>query len=222
MQKPHSLPALARAIFQPMTNWKPEREVDPDLARHLIESQFPELMPLQLAHIGTGWDNVAYRVSASARCEEWVFRFPQRQVAVEWVLREMKCLPILAASVAGIVKRVFLGSPDSRYPWPFFGYKPVPGQEARTPNLLRGASQLSPDRWRGFFANSCSCPNWRARALLAVRSARTPRFLKRSPAIRERFKDAKADMALDSHSKRLTWKECSLQPFPSRACPALR
>jgi aminoglycoside phosphotransferase (APT) family kinase protein len=107
-----------------MSEWKPERVVDPDRARRLIEHQFPQLGPVAPVPVGSGWDNAVFQINGG-----WYFRFPQRQIAVAGVHREMQCLPILSNLLTGIARPEFLGQPEADFPWPFFGYRPIPGQE---------------------------------------------------------------------------------------------
>ncbi len=95
------------------------------MARALIESQFPELIPAAVSLAGRGWDNVVYRVNG-----DWFFRFPVRQAAVDGVHREIACLPRLATQVPGVSAPHFIGRPTEAFPRPFFGFRPVPGREA--------------------------------------------------------------------------------------------
>ncbi len=73
-----------------------------------------------------GWDNTAYVVDGA-----WVFRFPRRAVAVALLEREARLLPWLAPRVplpVPVPER--LGRPSGRYPWPFSGYRRLPGRTA--------------------------------------------------------------------------------------------
>jgi aminoglycoside phosphotransferase (APT) family kinase protein len=106
--------------------WIPERVVGPDLARSLIESQFPDLRPARVEPFGQGFDNTAYRVNGA-----WVFRFPRRQVAVALIEREPRLLPILAPSLPlQIPVPDRIGRGNEEFPWPFAGYREIPGQTA--------------------------------------------------------------------------------------------
>jgi aminoglycoside phosphotransferase (APT) family kinase protein len=106
--------------------WTAERVVDLDLARVLIENQFPDLAPLEVQPFGQGWDNTAFLTTGSL-----VFRFPRRQIAVALMETEIRILPRIAPHlpVAIPVPR-WVGRPDDRYPWPFSGYSLLPGQTA--------------------------------------------------------------------------------------------
>lgn len=107
-----------------MTEWTPDRPVDAALAGRLIAKQFPRMDLRSLAPVGAGWDNAVF--CADGR----YFRFPLRQFAVAGVRKEIACLPVLARLVPGVPAPTHVGEPDSEYPWPFFGYVPLPGREA--------------------------------------------------------------------------------------------
>lgn len=111
--------------------WDPERVVDPDLARALIEARVPELRGARIERLAEGWDNAVYVVDG-----RWVFRFPQREIAVPGVRREIETLerigPHLPLPVP--VPR-WVGDPDERYPWPWFGTEHLPGVELASSGL---------------------------------------------------------------------------------------
>lgn len=113
---------------QAMTNrpWTPEHAVTPELARELIEEQFPDLAPVRIEPLGDGWDNTAFLV-----CGEWVFRFPRREVAVALIETECALLPSIAPHVPlPIPVPLEPGRPGPRFPWPFAGYRRIPGRSA--------------------------------------------------------------------------------------------
>ena len=74
-----------------MPLWDPEIAVDSVLASRLLAEQFPELAPLPIRLLGSGWDNTVYAVG-----EEWVFRFPRKEVIVPFLETEIDVLPDLA------------------------------------------------------------------------------------------------------------------------------
>lgn len=115
----------------PAPPWTPEHAVTEDLARALIENQFPELRPVELHIIGVGWDNTALLVNG-----RFVFRFPRRSVAVPLLETEIRVLPQIAARLPlPIPVPVFVGRRDSRYPWPYAGYERLAGQTACSAGL---------------------------------------------------------------------------------------
>jgi aminoglycoside phosphotransferase (APT) family kinase protein len=106
--------------------WAPERVVDAPLARRLVESQFPDLAGQSALPFGGGFDNTAFLVGGAT-----VFRFPRRAVAVPWLEREVRVLPRLAPSVPSPVPVPDrIGRPDPAFPWPFAGYRLLPGRVA--------------------------------------------------------------------------------------------
>jgi aminoglycoside phosphotransferase (APT) family kinase protein len=105
--------------------WSAEVVVDAGLARRLIARQFPEVHLDTLSLLGEGWDNTVWLVD-----EQWVFRFPRREIAVPAVARQLAVLPELSSLVPLPIPRpVFSGRPDESYPWPFFGTAFLPGRE---------------------------------------------------------------------------------------------
>jgi len=111
--------------------WIAEREVPPALARALIEAQFPELAPARVEAFGVGWDNVAYRVN-----EQFVFRFPRRQLGAECMEAEIAVLPHVAGRLPlPVTDPCFVGRAAEDYPWPFAGYRMLPGRTACTAGL---------------------------------------------------------------------------------------
>jgi aminoglycoside phosphotransferase (APT) family kinase protein len=111
--------------------WTPEHDVTPELARALIASQFPDLVPERIERYGSGMDNIAYLVD-----EKRIFRFPRRSVAVPLLETETAVLPLIAPhlSVAIPVPR-FAGKPQEPYPWIFAGYDALAGKPACSAEL---------------------------------------------------------------------------------------
>ena len=106
--------------------WTAERVVDEALARALVEAQFADLRGASYAPLGVGWDNTAWLVGGA-----WVFRFPRREMAVPLLEREVRCLATLAPRLPlriPVVERA--GRPGERFPWPFAGYRRLPGRTA--------------------------------------------------------------------------------------------
>ncbi len=107
------------------SQWTAEVEVTPQFAADLIREQFPDLGAQRVTVLATGWDNTAFVVDG-----QWLFRFPRREIAVPGVQREITVLPRLAATLPlPIPDPQFVGQPSSRYPWPFFGARLLPGGE---------------------------------------------------------------------------------------------
>lgn len=91
--------------------------MDEAQARDLISRQCPELDPVSVSLVGHGWDNTVFRVN-----DEWVFRFPRRQLGADCLESEKSVLPRLAGHlpIAVPVFRWF-GQPGEHFPWPFSG-----------------------------------------------------------------------------------------------------
>jgi aminoglycoside phosphotransferase (APT) family kinase protein len=113
--------------------WLSERVVTPELAKILIESQFPDLAPAEVLALGTGWDNTVYLVN-----QAWAFRFPRREMALMLMETELKLLDGLAPRLElKIPVPHFTGQPCPDFDWPFAGYSLVPGQTACAAQLSR-------------------------------------------------------------------------------------
>ncbi len=106
--------------------WDPDVELSRHEARHLIETQHPELAPAELAVIGRGWDNDAYLVNG-----EWVFRFPRREIAAPLIEIERAVLPHIAGLLPlAVPDPAFAGVPAEGYPYVFSGHRLIPGTVA--------------------------------------------------------------------------------------------
>ena len=108
-----------------MREWAAEVTVDEALARRLIEAQFPELELRSVRLLGQGWDMTVWLVD-----EQWVFRFPRREMVIRGLLNEISHLPQLASLLPlPIPIPRYLGEPSPEYPWPFYGAPFLPGHE---------------------------------------------------------------------------------------------
>jgi aminoglycoside phosphotransferase (APT) family kinase protein len=110
----------------PAREWRAEVTVDAALVRRLLHDQFAELELRSLEQLGEGWDNSVWLVD-----EQWVFRFPRREIAVPAVARQVALLPRLAPHLPlPIPEPFFTGVPGEGFPWPFFGAQLLRGREA--------------------------------------------------------------------------------------------
>ncbi len=108
----------------PVQPWTPEFPVSPARAAALIAGQFPALAGRSVRRLAQGWDNVAYLVD-----ERWVFRFPQRGLAVDLLASEVRVLGWLGPLVPfATTAPTFVGAPTADSPAPFAGYPMLPGQ----------------------------------------------------------------------------------------------
>lgn len=112
--------------------WEPQQIIEPPLALQLIKEQFPELSSKNIRLLGAGWDNTAFIID-----EELIFRFPRREIAVPLLEGEWCALPKIASRLPlPIPIPQWKGLPTSNFPWPFIGYRLIPGFTACYANLL--------------------------------------------------------------------------------------
>jgi aminoglycoside phosphotransferase (APT) family kinase protein len=105
--------------------WAAEVTVDAALARRLIGEQFPDLELSSLRLLGQGWDMTVWLVD-----DQWVFRFPRRQMVIPGLENEIAYLPQLASCLPlPIPNPTHLGEPSAEYRWPFYGARFLPGRE---------------------------------------------------------------------------------------------
>jgi aminoglycoside phosphotransferase (APT) family kinase protein len=109
----------------PVPVWDAEREVDQQLARALIDEQFPHLDTSKLRLLGRGWDNTVWLTRDGI-----AFRFPRRAIAVPGIEREIALLPLLAPRLpVRVPDAAYPGRPTESYGWPWFGSRLIDGDE---------------------------------------------------------------------------------------------
>jgi len=136
----------APAYAGPVAEGTPAAEVAVDgrLVRRLLRSQHPDLAELSLRRVGTGWDNVVYRLGP-----DLAVRLPRRELGARLIESELRWLPELAARLPlPVPTPVRAGQPGEGYPWRWAVCRFVPGRAlgARTvpgPAGLRAAEQLA-------------------------------------------------------------------------------
>jgi aminoglycoside phosphotransferase (APT) family kinase protein len=97
--------------------------LDPDMVRKVVESQFPQLAPANVAYLGEGYDSTAFAVNGTA-----VFRFPKRADVEAQLLIERRVLPLFAErSPIPLPAYCFHGRPTAAFPRHFGGYPRLPG-----------------------------------------------------------------------------------------------
>ncbi|HTX60014.1 MAG TPA: phosphotransferase [Verrucomicrobiae bacterium] len=103
--------------------WTADVAIDDAIASACIAEQFPQLAGRPVRPLGQGWDNAAFEAG------EYVFRFPRRAVAVALIETELRILPSIAAHLPlPISAPCFSGKPAAQFPWPFAGYRRLPGE----------------------------------------------------------------------------------------------
>ncbi|WP_462408591.1 phosphotransferase [Neobacillus sp. Marseille-QA0830] len=109
--------------------WSPEHAVTINRATSIIQKQFPQLQPVRVTNLGEGFDNSVFRVN-----NQYVFRFPRREIAANLMRTECRILPSIAPKMPiPIPNPLFLGMAEGDYPWPFAGYALLRG---KTPTAL--------------------------------------------------------------------------------------
>jgi aminoglycoside phosphotransferase (APT) family kinase protein len=105
--------------------WDAEVAIDGTLVRALLAEQFPELDASSARLVGQGWDYAVWVLE-----ERWAFRFPRRDVVIPGLECELAVLPLIAPLLpVAIPSPTFVGRPNDRFPWPFFGAPFIPGLE---------------------------------------------------------------------------------------------
>jgi aminoglycoside phosphotransferase (APT) family kinase protein len=100
------------------------RAIDPELARRLVASQFPQWAGLPVRPVGAGWDNRTFRLG-----EDLLARLPSAARYVAQVKKEQAWLPRLAPGLPlPIPKPVAMGRPGQGYPWPWSVYRWIEGE----------------------------------------------------------------------------------------------
>ena len=108
-----------------MPEWSAERVVDDELARRLIAEQFPQLRAAPIRLLGEGWDSTAWLLG-----EEWVARFPRRELVLPGLRREMQALvPLAPLLPLRIPVAELRGRPTEAFPWPWAVSRFIPGRE---------------------------------------------------------------------------------------------
>ena len=105
-------------------DWTADRTVTIAQAASLIETQFPQLVPVHVEPLAAGWDNSVFLCN-----QAWVFRFPRREIAVGLLRAECAVLPVIAPLLPlPVPQPTLLGVGVGAYPWPFAGYRMLPGR----------------------------------------------------------------------------------------------
>lgn len=108
-------------------------ELDSDLARRLIQTQFPHWAELPIRPVPhMGWDNRTFRLGP-----DMLVRLPSSAAYAGQVEKEQRWLPVLAPKLPlPIPAPLAMGEPSNGYPWHWSIYSWLPGE----PLSLRGVS----------------------------------------------------------------------------------
>lgn len=103
--------------------WHTDRDLDERIVRAILDEQIPELRGASVEHIGSGWDNDAYRVAGA-----WILRFPRRAEVVDQQARELANLPHIARQLdVQVPVPQITGAPSELFPYPFMAYRALEG-----------------------------------------------------------------------------------------------
>jgi len=104
-----------------------DRHLDAEVVRTLLREQFPQLAGEPVAYLAEGYDHQMYEVG------EWLFRFPKRAEVVPWFVHEVEALTVIEPVIGVPVPRFeYVGQPSEGFPYPFAGYRRLPGIGADT------------------------------------------------------------------------------------------
>lgn len=108
------------------SDWAADRELTGTIVRQLIDEQFAALRDAALIRLGEGWDAETWLAGG-----EWVLRFPKRRALLPQFAREAAVLRVIADRLPLPVPRFeLIGRPGATFPYPFAGYRKLPGQPA--------------------------------------------------------------------------------------------
>jgi aminoglycoside phosphotransferase (APT) family kinase protein len=102
--------------------WQQTININEDLAKSLITSQ-TNLIINSFKKIGEGWDNIAYLIN-----DEFIFRFPRREIGIDCMANELLILPYLSNNLSfPFSYPQYIGQSTKDFPAPFAGYKILNG-----------------------------------------------------------------------------------------------
>jgi aminoglycoside phosphotransferase (APT) family kinase protein len=104
--------------------------MDASVAQDLIAARHPSFGNGGARLLGAGFDYLAFEMADADGCA-WVFRFPRRAEVVARLEREIAWLPHVAEAlrrVACVPEFAVVESADAAFPYPFVGYRRLPGR----------------------------------------------------------------------------------------------
>lgn len=100
--------------------------LDAGIVSELVAAQFPDLAGARVRRFAAGWDHDLFSVGA-----EWILRFPKRAERVAWLAPKIQINAIAAGTLgSGIPVFERIGTPSAIFPYPFVGYRRLPGTGA--------------------------------------------------------------------------------------------
>jgi GrpB-like predicted nucleotidyltransferase (UPF0157 family)/aminoglycoside phosphotransferase (APT) family kinase protein len=107
----------------PVSQRSADVALDAGVVAGVLAAQFPEFAAEPVRRFGAGWDNELYTAGAG-----WIFRFPKRRERVPWLTREIQIMTAVGHAVGPAAPRFeHVGAPSERFPYPFVGYRRLPG-----------------------------------------------------------------------------------------------
>ncbi len=115
--------------------WDPHHVPTAAELKAAVRAHVPDVDVDGLRPLGSGWEFDVWETP-----DGWVFRFPRRREAPPQIQRERAFLelvrPVLAPDVR-VPEPVLFGEPGPSFPWPFSGYRKVPGVGCDTAGVPR-------------------------------------------------------------------------------------
>lgn len=122
-----------------MSLWAEDILFDINTAIKLIENQFESIKITDIFLIGSGFDNNVYSVN-----NEYLFRFPRREIANNFIKKEGRILPIINQYVdIPIPNPQFYGTPTEEYPYFFLGYNFLQGYSVEEISDINGVCSIN-------------------------------------------------------------------------------
>lgn len=104
-----------------------EVRIDEALASRLLREQHPDLAPLPLRRVDSGWDNAMFRLGG-----ELAVRLPRRAAAAALLEHEQAHLPRIAARLTlPVPTPCRVGTSGGGYPWGWSVVPWLPGRGGR-------------------------------------------------------------------------------------------
>jgi aminoglycoside phosphotransferase (APT) family kinase protein len=123
-----------------------EVEVHAPLVRRLLRDQHPDLADRHLRRIGTGWDNVVFRLGS-----DLTVRVPRRALGAKLIETELRWVPQLAGALPlPVPTPLRAGGPTDFYPWRWAVCAHVPGRACGDVPFAGDAGQRAAIALAGF------------------------------------------------------------------------
>lgn len=107
------MPGDAADMTAPQGTPAAEVAIDADRVRALLREQHPDLAPLRLEAVDSGWDNAIFRLGGTM-----AVRLPRRALAAQLIVHEQDWLPALAPRLPlPVPAPLRKGAPGAGYPW---------------------------------------------------------------------------------------------------------